>query len=216
MLFSFNYSLTILKSLEKTVSLDRLSTYMKLAEGNAEKALRLYTWNIALSEALYFPIQGFEITLRNALHDSLSRGVGDNWFDIYRFENRERAHIIKAKNYLYILGKSMSVPNVIAALNFGFWTAILDRLYENDLWRPHLRHAFKNAPSPLRRKQVFVIVDRTRRLRNRIAHHEPILTRNLEEDYGMMLELIGWICKDTESWIRQQSRFEEVWKNAPL
>lgn len=215
-MFNFNYSRTVLRSLEKTVSLDRLSTYIKLAEGNVEKAFKLYVWNTALSEALYTPIQGFEITLRNALHDSLSTSISHNWFDVYHFEDRERQQIIKAKNYLDIFGKSTSVPNVIAALNFGFWTGILHSPYENNLWRPYLRHAFKTAPSPLRRKRVFVIVDRTRRLRNRIAHHEPILKRNLEEDYGMMLELIGWICKDTESWIRQQSRFEEVWKNAPL
>ena len=210
---NFKYSSVILKSLEQTVSPYRLSTYMKLAEDNLERAFKLYTWNTALSEALYSPIQGFEITLRNTLHNSLSTGIGNNWFDIYRFENREREQIIKAKNYLDVFGKTISVPNVIAALNFGFWTGILDRLYENDLWRPHLRYAFKNAPSPLRRKQIFVIVDRTRRLRNRIAHHEPILKRNLKEDYEMMLQLIGWICNDTESWIQQQSRFEEVWKN---
>jgi len=216
LLFSFNYSSQILKSLERTVSPSRLSTYTKLVNGNVETAIKLYAWNTALSEALYSPIQGFEITLRNTLHNSLATRIADNWFDVYHFENREREQIIKAKNYLYILGKSMSVPNVIAALNFGFWAGILDRLYENNLWRPYLRQAFKSAPNPLRRKQIFVIVDRVRRLRNRIAHHEPILKRNLGEDHEIMLELIGWLCKDTESWVRQQSRFEGVWKNGPL
>ena len=195
------------------MSLDRLSTYKILVGGNLEKAFKLYVWNIALSESLYVPIQGFEITLRNAFHDCLSTGVGNNWFDMLHLQSRELEQIAKVKSYLYTMGKPLVPPNIIAAINFGFWAGILDRLYENNLWRPYLHQVFKNAPGPLRRKEIFVTVDRIRRLRNRIAHHEPILRRNLQDDNALMLQLIGWICKDTASWVQHHSRFEEVWKN---
>lgn len=46
-----------------------------------------------------------------------------------------------------------------------------------------------------------------RKLRNRIAHHEPVLARDLAEDYRIILEVVGWICPDTSAWIAETSRF---------
>jgi hypothetical protein len=41
-----------------------------------------------------------------------------------------------------------------------------------------------------------------RRLRNRIAHHEPIFTRDLPTGLRQMLDLINLRSPDTAHWVR--------------
>ena len=44
-------------------------------------------------------------------------------------------------------------------------------------------------------------------LRNRIAHHETLIKRNVEKDYHDLLELIGWISPTTREWVEFENRF---------
>jgi hypothetical protein len=55
------------------------------------------------------------------------------------------------------------------------------------------------------------------RLRNRIMHHEPVLTssRALYEGAGTislpeLLECVEWVCTDTAQWIRAQFRYSDA------
>jgi hypothetical protein len=38
-------------------------------------------------------------------------------------------------------------------------------------------------------------------LRNRIAHHEPIISRNLSADLRSLVNLVGFRCADTAAWL---------------
>ncbi|MFO0437906.1 MAG: hypothetical protein ACK5YD_05205, partial [Phenylobacterium sp.] len=51
-----------------------------------------------------------------------------------------------------------------------------------------------------------------RRLRNRIAHHEPIFHRDLETDHAEVIEAIRWMSADTADWAMLTSRFPEVFR----
>ena len=53
-------------------------------------------------------------------------------------------------------------------------------------------------------------VDQLYYLRNRVAHHEPIFTRDLVRDHGFLLEVAGWICIDTRDWIADRSSVPAV------
>ena len=44
------------------------------------------------------------------------------------------------------------------------------------------------------------------KLRNRIAHHEPIFTRRLDEDHTRILQVTGWISPRARAWIECRSR----------
>lgn len=68
----FEFEDGVLEALETSLSPERMATYVNAAGGNREKALRLYTWNTAISAAFYGPLQGLEIALRNAAHHHLS------------------------------------------------------------------------------------------------------------------------------------------------
>ena len=45
-----------------------------------------------------------------------------------------------------------------------------------------------------------------RKLRNRIAHHKPILAHRLAEDHAQILEVTGWISLEARTWIELRSR----------
>lgn len=68
---SFPYDQASIDELERVLSKERLSTYLKLTRGDRAAAIRLQAWNMALSEALYGPIQMLAVALRNAIHDRL-------------------------------------------------------------------------------------------------------------------------------------------------
>ncbi|HEX5542470.1 MAG TPA: hypothetical protein VFX60_13065 [Micromonospora sp.] len=69
-------------------------------------------------------------------------------------------------------GASAPVGKVIAELQLGFWRYLTSSAHEKTLWVPHLHTAFPAGTSR-------VMADRTigelHLLRNRVAHHEPLL-----------------------------------------
>jgi hypothetical protein len=101
----------------------------------------------------------------------------------------------------------------VGVIGWGFWTGILAKRYEQ-LWRSHLRTVF-NAPGPLTRDKIFMPLDDLRRLRNRIAHHEPIFKRNIAADYAAILTLISYISPDTSVWIDNQSQVLQILNARP-
>jgi hypothetical protein len=70
----------VLDALETSLSRQRLATYVNAAGGDREQAVRLYTWNTAVSAAFYGPLQGLEVALRNAMHGQLTGVYGPAWF----------------------------------------------------------------------------------------------------------------------------------------
>jgi hypothetical protein len=207
----FVFSPAIIANLESSHSPERLAPYYALAGNDKALGLKLYAWNSALSQALYTPLQGLEVTLRNGLSDQLKAVYGPTWFDL---SPGPALHYPLPDMLLKVrteLGRHGSIPDhgrVVAELNWGFWTGILAKRYEQ-LWRSHFRQVFQ-AHGPLTRAQIFQPLDDLRRLRNRIAHHEPILNRNISSDYASILDLIGYISPDTARWIDAQSQVAAV------
>jgi hypothetical protein len=75
---------------------------------------------------------------------------------------------------------------------------------------PALRKAFPNRPKIEKRKSVQKAINAVRRLRNRVAHHEPILHRKLNDDHALVLKLISWCCPKTSAWVESLSRLPAV------
>ena len=65
------------------------------------------------------------------------------------------------------------------------------------------------------RKALYENIQELRWLRNRIAHHEPIFTRNLQEDYDTTLKLIGWRDEATANWIERIQDVTSFIQNQP-
>lgn len=218
----FPFDEDILDALVTSLSPERMATYTAAADGDREKAMRLYTWNTAISAAFYGPLQGLEVALRNAMHRELTATYGLDWYDnpACRFDAGALRRIAAAKEDVRREGHAVDPPHLVASLSFGFWVSILGsggrgpahdpgkRNYEMSLWRPCLYRAFPGVK--MRRADIHRQLDFLGTFRNRIAHYEPIFARHLEADYRSILTVAGWICPKTRDWIEHHSRVEDL------
>ena len=53
------------------------------------------------------------------------------------------------------------------------------------------------------REKIHNTADKVRDLRNRIAHHEPIYSRDLEAECEAIAEVIGYRCQHTATWMKR-------------
>ena len=194
-------------SLEAALSRDRLSRYRRWTRGDEVLSLELYALNVAVSEAFYTSLHILEITLCNAVHNRLTEAHGRRWFSqedvITDRYQRQKVRDAVAKS-----GLESSDGKVIAELTFGFWTALFGRT-NAVLWGQDLRKIF--APEvPLRRKHIARRLNDIRNLRNRIAHHEPIIQLDLRTAHAEARELIGWISAETLDWCDERCRFRQM------
>lgn len=224
---SFPYK-KFLQPLETSVSPGRLALYENLAGGNLEDALKLYCWNTGLSQSFYWPLQAFEVTLRNAMADRMADAHGDQWYEkIATFSSSRRTtlsdeikRIGKAKEKLDKDGIAYGHDAIVAAISFGFWTGLLKEEYKTKLWDP----LFSNILPMIPLKEAFEKTHQIKDIRNSVAHYEPIIVflpsankRELFRDYKLILKLIRWICPDTAHWVEHHSaaNFFAVWNTCP-
>lgn len=70
-----------LPALPRLLGTDRFGTYLAATGGDRARAVRLYSWNIEISPALWGAFHILEISLRNALHHRLVDRAGhDDWW----------------------------------------------------------------------------------------------------------------------------------------
>lgn len=164
--------------IETCLSLERLTPYLTVANGNQTKAINTYLWNLTLCESLYPLLNFCEITLRNKSDKALSeRFQRVDWYEGSWLHHRDAQKIAAAKQTLALHDKPITPGRVVGELTFGFWTSLLDVRYETNqlLWPSLTSYVFKNAPRRLRtRKSQSRYAAQTRIPRNRVFHHEPI------------------------------------------
>jgi hypothetical protein len=200
----FIYTPVVIDDLERSISKDRLSTYMRAVGNDKESALKLYLWNSEISSAFYIPLQGLEVTLRNAIHQAMTaKFKNDSWYDMTPLDNRGKDTVFAAKETVRRNHGTVNPPHVIAELSFGFWITLLNKKYHQTLWIPALGKAFPHARLP--RSEIHETLNHIRILRNRIAHHEHIFGRHLAEDYRNIIKVIGWMNPVKADWIDQHN-----------
>jgi hypothetical protein len=176
--------------------------------------LELYEYNVQLSEVLYGLLHGLEVTVRNAEHHALTASYGRaDWYDVALLSNYWRDQVAKAKAKPGAAGKP---GKVVAELTFGFWIDLLQQSNHRSLWVGRQLHtAFPNARR--HRRLIHERLKNIQLLRNRISHHEPVLTGGnaLYNGDGVITlpevhECIEWVCTETAGWIKAQFRYAEA------
>ena len=198
-----------LAALEKFLTTERLSYFLDESDGELADAIRLYELNTQLSATLYGPVQGMEVLLRNAMNKQLVIRFGPDWHDLTNIilDHRQERDVQKAERDI---DGDVTNGAMVAGLSLGFWAGLLNTSNDNEVWRKALHLAFPHRPKGTERKQIHGTVNAVRRLRNRIAHHEKILHRNLVEDHDRILEVASWICPETRGWIADMSSFDKT------
>lgn len=199
-------------NIEAALSLERFGRYLGWADGDRDRALELYALNMRVSEALYTPLQMLEVALRNRIHGTLVQSRGERWFDAEGFLQVaiQKDQVAKAVAELLADNKAPLPGRVVAALTFSFWTSMLSPVYEN-LWQTDLhRIARRENGKGLRRKDLSGPLTPIRVLRNRIAHHEPILAWNLPKHHANIVQITHWLSPAAASWAQTFDRFDAV------
>jgi hypothetical protein len=211
----FNYSADDLNALFVYLSAERMAMYMKAVlyakdiTDRTRKALRRYEYNTAMSEALYPVIQGFEIALRNAVHNRLCSDKGADWLDTVELLVTEKDAIADAKRTISNKFQPLTQDRVVAELSFGFWVRA------DTLWGPSLSKIVQIKD----RRTLYDRLIEVKTLRNRIAHHNRIVGRTytIEETYSRILEVLDWISPLVCSWVmKTNSVMERAKKQTPL
>jgi hypothetical protein len=198
--------------LEEALSLERFGRYADWAGGDRDRAIELYTLNARLSESLYISLQMLEVALRNRIHTVMTEAHQEDWFQHQEFILGARQGEQLNKAMRDIEGREPTVGRLVAALTFGFWTAMFGKDYET-LWRTTLhRIAQRPDEKPLTRRDFSGPLTRIRELRNRIAHHEPIVHwGDLPKLHAKIMELTGWLSPPAAEWSATYCRFRDVY-----
>jgi hypothetical protein len=225
-------------SFRTAVSAARLKKYGPFAGEDELDALARYAWNLALSEALYPPISLLEIAVRNRVNVVLAKKFQVtkisqcrdvlSWLDANPsvLDEREQQWVFDAKKKLWqenVRRRShdleLTPGRLVAALSFGFWTALFDSRYDENgsaphqLWPSLAAEMFPGMPRTLRtRSDMSRYLNQIRDLRNRISHHEPIWGTGpdgltLRQRYDDLMRFLRWIDSPCWELARRLDRF---------
>lgn len=199
----------------RLISQPRLARYRHAAGNDLRAALDLYRWNLAISASLWESMHYFEIAFRNSIDAALTDlqldrdPDGPAWYRNAHIPlsdgSRRKANVAVAR--ATDNGASREVAGrVIAELTFGFWWSLLGPAYNRSLWPDALRDAFPAA----RRASLHAAFERMLLLRNRIAHHEPLIGLDLASDYQLLIRTSEYISPRLAWWIDSTTSVPDV------
>lgn len=205
---------------EDAISSERMLRYVLACNGSTSKAMTLYRYNLKLSQEMFTLISCFEVTLRNRIDKEMRLHHGNNWlrdfiqpsglFDTDPRVDGSRKIIKKAYEGL-LRSNHYTHSKLLAEMEFGVWKFMFNNV-QYRLTGRHLLNIFPNKPvsTPERRYDntyIFNQLDILNKVRNRIAHHEPICfngnnsidTQRSLACYVTMMQLFQWMGVDANS-----------------
>ena len=128
---------------------------------------------------------------------------GATW--LYPFEREAVAKALAKIHQPITSGKA------VAELHFGFWVGMLSGRYvpadggadyHDVIW---VKGGVSGAFGGAKRSVIFKRLDRLRRFRNRIAHHEHLLDANLDVLSADIDSILQTLCPPTAAWVKAMS-----------
>ncbi|MFE2180117.1 hypothetical protein [Streptomyces sp. NPDC059455] len=175
-----------------------------LCSPECDGALRWYAWEVEIASAFFALLRHLERTLGHAMAKQLTARFGRvDWWDHPEIDLH---HVSRGKITAIHKKLARDRRRVLTAeavrreLTLGFWVSLLGpgNDYETRLWRPTLRLAFPSYRGP--RKPLHQDLDDLRKLRNRVAHHEPVGARDLAADRCSAYRVLGYLSADVHDW----------------
>ena len=206
-----NYSNVDLQALEVIHSSERMQTYRSASAGDLGSAFELYLWNTILASRFYGALEAVEVAIRNACHRELSSYFGLVWYRTNAFWSVSSPYfrdVYRAARRRILRAGNVETPGrIVAEYTLGFWTTLFNTRYAPALW-PALGNAFPHGPASSR--AIAGELGQVLELRNRIAHLEPLLARNLDDDVARLERVSSWVSPTLEHWIQEHEVVREV------
>lgn len=203
----------LVQAVRESLSAARLATYEKATGRKGDDdlcALTLYAWNAQVSGALLAPLHLCEVVVRNAVANALEAQYGVNWPWSPGFEQslpNPAVGYSPRKDLQSARRGGLTAGQVIPELKFVFWQKMFTSRYDGRLWNPHLLRVLPNLQQGVAigrlRQGIYNELEQIRKLRNRIAHHEPIFTRNLQDDFQKICRVVESKCVLSATWLTQ-------------
>lgn len=210
-----------LEQFKNTLSIERIRSFIQDENDTLDIVLERYKNNIRISQSLYPELSVLEVTLRNAINSTLCKYISDTWLEDEVnqqkiLQDQEHAKLIRAYNETLkeYKPKDFTIGKVIANLNFGFWTGICSKRYSTKIW--HKKECFRGVfiNCPVKAQQINMLSKKLtsiRKLRNRIFHYEPVLSKSILNKYNEIMEVLSYLPQDNSSILKDTSSFLYVY-----
>lgn len=204
------------------LSADRIRKYIIAANHDDARALRLYEWNANLNAALLHDFAHFEVGLRNLYDRGLRlslRPAESHWLEPYPLQRlypgsgkgnvRSRSDVAGARFRVKVPHPSPGA--IMAELTFGFWANITARRLESTTWQ-YLKRVL---PPRTDRQQLHESMVELNKTRNRVAHHEPADTGNVELTLRRMRRIATYVSPDFADYLDTKSKVRSIMAARP-
>ncbi len=205
---------------EHIMSSARLQKYVCACNGDTRKAMVLYRLNLKASQEMFTIVSCFEVALRNAIDSILTQRFGQHWLrdsiqngGILTANNTRLTRNIITNAYQELVRHNSYLPSkLLSAMEFGVWKYMFSPAQYRATGQCLLQ-VFPNKPRSTRFMQynntyIFNELDKVNSLRNRIAHHEPIIfvphnnradVSYILNEYQKIQTLFMWMGIDSRS-----------------
>ena len=223
----------------------RFAPYLREAHGDIDRARELYLWAADLAGALFSTIAFVEVGLRNAMDRKLrawndQQGIdyGEEWAlrkgaAPLLYELVTHKSLASAQNFASEQSRlrpkshprrlvAITHDDVVSHFMFGTWVYLIKPRVWNQplqcqqLWQECLSCAFPYAdPSDSGRERLGDQLDRVRKLRNRVAHHENLLSVDIRRRLRDMLGILALIDPKLPDLAMQSNRVRTLVRADP-
>ncbi len=216
------------RDLPDIISAPRFATYLNATNNDVSTALSLYQWNLEISAAFIVPLQVCEVATRNGVVVALEKRYGADWHISQGF-----LHSLPQPSFSYSphsdftktssklrRKQALTTGKIVAELKFAFWETMLTKRHDQRLWTPFFNDSFPHTDVTISiyaaRRRANEHLEKVRGLRNRIAHHEPIFTRNIQDEYQRILDIIRWRSPVSADWVKKVQGVTKLIQNKPI
>ncbi|MFY7760500.1 hypothetical protein [Aquidulcibacter sp.] len=202
----------------RSASRPRLNKYLQKTGGDIPKALQVYHWNSMLSPSLYFSLQHWEIALRNRLNEFLIFKYGPTWpFNANLRRNlagqdRQRLDKVVMRLTDKLAPAVITTDQIVAGLSAGFWVSQFSSRYKAQYnWTSNLKFRVFLNDAKITSEMAHQHCSNLLNLRNRVAHHEPILHLPLGHIRASLRTILAGICAATNQYVDDACTFKSLW-----
>ena len=207
--------------IEFHVSPARLSPFLDLADGNRTRAIELYEWNVRMAGAFHELLSDVEVIIRNAwsrqlMEYSLERTGESDWTKTLPdlLGGPIAGDIERAEKRLRNKGKQANLDSLTAEMTLAFWKYLFAKRFRSTLWPAAGKRAFPGA-GPNGIESMSRWMAQVYEVRNRVAHHEPLIRRRIRSDFESCMALVRAVDGTLAEWVEGRSRIPALLEGSP-